>query len=64
MHIILCENVRATNENGIRKMHHEIPGNMLTTKSFGAQSFYELLKAKVSGLLNEFIPTVISPTSL
>lgn len=40
MYIIACENVRRImNENRIRKMHYEIPGNMLTMKSFGAQSF-------------------------
>lgn len=49
MHITSCENVHGiTNENSIRKMRHEILGNMLTMKSFGAQSFCELLKAKVS----------------
>lgn len=43
----MCGNVRRiANESSMRKMHYEIPGNMLTMKSFGAQSFTNSWKQK------------------
>lgn len=65
-HILLCVHCNARKcasrreARRIRKVHlRGVSRDMLTVKCYGAQSFYELLKAKVSGSANEFIPTVV-----